>query len=360
MVVTSSSVETPGRGRNAANIIRDQILRGRYPRGTQLPTFDQLVEEFGISRATMQLTIRQLKDEGFVRSVHRSGLFVAEHPPHLYRFGLLFSAAPGERAWNRFMAALLTESAAVTRTRQGTQIVPFHDIQNTPLPHDSVGRLLTDVLIHRLAGLIITQGNAFLLQRPEIVRSRIPCVAINYRELETHGAPVVNTDEPLFYRKALAWLAARGRKRVAVLAMRQFVGVTGSDCSAAGLTTRPHWICPIGADFPGQTKAVVQLLLDYPPDQRPDAVIIATDHLVEETLATIHDSGVLLGRDIDVVAHCNWPWPVESPLPITRLGFHSHDFLNSALDLISMIRRGETPPPRTLVPALFEHELLVS
>ena len=356
MVTSSQHRDSGGRSRTVAAKIRDQILNGRYASGAQLPTFDNLVEEFGISRATMQLSIRQLKEEGFVRSVHRSGLFVAEHPPHLHRFGLVFASGPGEKHWNRFMAALHAEAPVVVRSRDGSQVVPFHDIQPDK-PGATFDRLLSDVMIHRLAGLIITERTAFLLQRPEVVKSGIPRVAINYPAQQSFGAPVINTDEPQFYRKALAWLAERGRKRVAVLAMRQIVGVTLQDCAHAGLASRPHWLCPIGSDFSGQTKSVVQLLLDYPPEDRPDAIILATDHLVEEALAAIHASGVVIGRDIDVVAHCNWPWPVESPLPIARLGFHSHDFLNTALDLIGVIRRGETPPQITLIPALFEHEL---
>lgn len=343
-------------GRLATNKIRNQILSGRYPRGAQLPTFDNLVKEFRVSRATMQSSMRQLKDEGFIRSVHRSGLFVSDAPPHLFRFGLVFSDSPGEKEWTRFMAALVAEAAVVTRAREGVQIVPFHGIK-PGADNDSMRQLLADTAIHRLAGLIITRGTAFFLRLPEVVRSGIPAVAINYRANETAGAPVINTDEPQFYRKALAWLASRGRKRVAVLAMRQAVGVTVQDCEAAGLATRPHWICPIGSEFGGQTKAVVQLLLDYTPAERPDAIILATDHLVEEALATIHDSGVVIGRDIDVVSHCNWPWPVESPLPVARLGFHSHDFLNLSLDHISRIRHGQPAPTQTLVPAFFEHEL---
>lgn len=350
------SADSPTRGRLATSKIRNQILSGRYSRGAQLPTFDDLVKEFRVSRATMQSSVRQLKEEGFVRSVHRSGLFVADAPPHLFRFGLVFSDSPGEKDWTRFMAALLAESPVVTRKREGVQIVPFHGIK-PGADNDSMRQLLADVAIHRLAGLIITRGTAFFLRLPEVMRAGIPCVAINYRANETSGAPVINTDEPMFYRKALSWLAGRGRKRVAVLAMRQAVGVTVQDCQAAGLAARPHWICPIGSEFGGQTRSVVQLLLDYPPDERPDSIILATDHLVEEALATIHDAGVVIGRDIDVVSHCNWPWPVESPLPIARLGFHSHDFLDVSLSLISGIRHGETPPRHTLIPALFEHEL---
>ncbi len=351
----STSTPTTGRG-HIADRIRAQILAGKYPPGAQLPTFDHLVAEFRSSRATMQLAIRQLKEEGFVRSVHRSGLFVTEQPPHLHRFGLVFAHSPGDKPWSRFLAALLAESPVALRQRDPAEIVSFQNIHpESTAP--AFARLRADTAAHRLAGLILTEETTFVLEDPSIARHQVPCVALNVHERLSHGIPVINTNEVMFFDKALAWLAQRGRKRVAVLAMRQNVGVTAEDCQRAGLATRPHWICPIGSQFSGQTRSVVQLLLDYPPDERPDCLVLATDHLVEEALATVHDAGIVIGRDIDIVAHCNWPWPVESPLPIARLGFHSHDFLHTALDIISQIRRGESPPARTVVPAFFEHEL---
>lgn len=347
--------ESRARVRAAAEGIRRNILNGTHPLGSRLPTFDELVDTYGVSRATMQSIIRQLKEEGFVRTVHRSGLFVAEAPPHLSRFGLVFSSSPGEEGWSRFMAALLAEAPVVVRGRESAQIVPFLGVHPDG-SGEATEQLVKDVKVHRLAGLMLTRHTGPLLEWREVAQSGIPCVGINLSPLQAPGIPVINTDEPMFYRKALAWLAQRRRKRVAVLAMRQFVGVKVEDCEAAGLQTRPHWICPVGSEFGGQTRSIVRLLLDYPAKERPDALIIATDHLVEEALATIHEAGVVIGRDIDVVAHCNWPWPVESPLPIARLGFHSHQFLNVSLDIISMIRRGEEPPLRTLIPALFEEE----
>lgn len=336
--------------------MRADIIAGRYPQGSQLPTFDALVSEYGLSRATMQAVVRRLKEDGFVRSVHRSGLFVAEAPPHLHRFGLVFSSAPGAPGWNRFMGALLAESTVVAAQQEGAQVVPFFNLQ-PGVQNTSYDRLLDDLVSQRLAGIIVTRGAGFLLHQPELAEAGVPAVAINHLETESQGAPVVNTDDGSFMDRALQWLAARGRKRVAVVAMRPKVGATPATCAAAGLQTRPHWLCPIGQDFGGQVRPVVQLLLDYPPEERPDGLVIATDNLVEEALGAIHDTGVVIGREIDVVAHCNWPWPVESPLPIARLGFHSHHFLNTCLDSIRQRRQGRAPAAPTLVPALFEHEV---
>lgn len=342
--------------RHAVARLRSAILQGHYALGAQLPTFDALVLEHGLSRATMQLVVRQLKEEGFVRSLHRSGLFVSETPPHLFRFGIVFPCHPGERDWNRFYGALLAESAVIAGRQPGVQIVPYFGVA-PDRSRDGYAALLEEVADHRLAGLIITRGAGFLLHGSELQASGVPAVAINHLASETGGIPVVNTDDRQFMARGLAWLAQRQRRRVAVVASRPSMGATVEACAAAGLTTRPHWLCPIGTDHVGQVRVVVQLLLDYPEGERPDCMVVANDNLVEEALSTIHASGIMIGRDIDIVAHCNWPWPVESPLPIARLGFHSHHFLNHCLEAIRLRRRGEASPAETLIPALLETEL---
>lgn len=304
----------------------------------------------------MQAVIRQLKHDGFVRSVHRSGLFVADHPPHLHRFGLAFADHPGGENWNRFYGALLAESAVVARQHAGVEIVPFYGLK-PDVENGERSRLREDLRHQRLAGLIVTGGTSFLLRAPERDEGLVPAVAINHSESVTSGAPVVNTDDPLLLTKAFAWLAERRRRRVAVVAMRSPTGATVERCAAAGLQTRPHWLCPIGHGYADQVRVVVRLLLDYPEAERPDALVVATDNLVEEALAAIHGTGLVIGRDLDVVAHCNWPWPVESPLPIARLGFHSHHFLHACLEAIRDQRQGRTPLHCKRVPALFEHEL---
>lgn len=70
--------------------IRAAILSGEFEPGTQLPIGKELAAFFGVVRATVASAIRVLQDEGFVRSVTGSGVYVnsrakiplAEGAPH--------------------------------------------------------------------------------------------------------------------------------------------------------------------------------------------------------------------------------------------------------------------------------------
>jgi putative hydrolase of HD superfamily len=58
--------------------IRAAILTGELEPGSQLPTGHELAEFFGVSRMTVQTAIRTLKDEGFVRTLSGSGVYVRD------------------------------------------------------------------------------------------------------------------------------------------------------------------------------------------------------------------------------------------------------------------------------------------
>jgi putative hydrolases of HD superfamily len=58
--------------------IRAAILNGELAPGAQLPTGEQLAEQFGVSRSTVHSAIRILRAEGYIRSRAGSGVFVPD------------------------------------------------------------------------------------------------------------------------------------------------------------------------------------------------------------------------------------------------------------------------------------------
>jgi DNA-binding FadR family transcriptional regulator len=56
-----------------ANRLRDAILRGEFPHGTDLPGERDLSTRLGVSRLTLRAALARLEAEGLVRPVHGSG-----------------------------------------------------------------------------------------------------------------------------------------------------------------------------------------------------------------------------------------------------------------------------------------------
>src|ERR1700761_3838600 len=58
--------------------VRQNILRGEWEPGHQLPKETDLAESYGVSRMTMNKALTQLSKEGFLVRRKRSGTFVAQ------------------------------------------------------------------------------------------------------------------------------------------------------------------------------------------------------------------------------------------------------------------------------------------
>jgi len=72
--------------RQVVQTLRNEILKGSYPVGTQLPTEGELRERFGVSRHTVREALRQLRNDGLVASRQGSGTTVM--PPGNTQFNV--------------------------------------------------------------------------------------------------------------------------------------------------------------------------------------------------------------------------------------------------------------------------------
>ncbi|MEM9014307.1 MAG: UTRA domain-containing protein [Pseudomonadota bacterium] len=62
--------------------IRKRITRGEWPPGSIIPREQDLSEEYGCARATVNRALRKLADDGLVERKRRAGTRVAEFPAH--------------------------------------------------------------------------------------------------------------------------------------------------------------------------------------------------------------------------------------------------------------------------------------
>src|SRR5687768_13516836 len=97
--------------------LKAQIVSGDLPPGSRMPTRRELERQFKSTLVTMQRAFEKLQEEGFVAARGKAGTFVAERPPHLFNYALVFprKPSPNHDRWPRFWEALCYEAAAVER-----------------------------------------------------------------------------------------------------------------------------------------------------------------------------------------------------------------------------------------------------
>jgi DNA-binding LacI/PurR family transcriptional regulator len=358
-----------------ADELRRQIVSNSLPPGSQLPTRLELGQHYQVSSVTVQKALDCLIQDGFVDATRRKGSFVVDRPPHLFRYGLVFHTyLPNSGHTSRYLTAMANEALRIQRSSD-REVVAYYSIDihaDTP----DFQRLVYDLRAHRLAGLIFPFG-----PEPEILKRLLPpslehaigaasvlhgvgAVAVSASP-EAHGLCSIDLDAHSFIDKALDYLRARGRRRVAVLSgitsPSEFHRNMAAGIAARGMTTRPYWTQRASISEPETARNCAHLLmmpvLDAGEAQRPDGLIVTDDNLVEHASIGLIASGVRVGDEADVVVHCNFPWPMPSVVPVKRLGYDIRQLLEVCIASIDRYRRGDRPPEFTSLPALFEDEV---
>lgn len=350
-----------------AQHIRGLIVRGEWEPGFRLPSWNELGSQYDVARSTLTEAMRQLKGSGFVYSQSTRGTFVSSRPPHLSRYALAFRGEPGTPGWNRFWWSLSNEAAE--RYRDGdVSLASFFGVAGTDRSSGHE-RLLRHVATDRLAGVIFVghppEISDQLLNHPWLAK-----VVIGAEHGGRDDIPRVYPDRQSFVKRSLEHLAERGCRRLAVVTngLPEFERY---DALAPdyGLTLPSHFRVGALMNDPASAKHVVQLLLDRPSNDRPDALIVTDDNLVESALSGVMAAGLRMPDPLRVVTHCNWPLESAGSMPVARLGFDTRDVLRLAIERVDALRHGRAQEADSSlhattgkagdvpVPAVFEHEV---
>ncbi len=333
--------------------LKEKIISGKWVPGMRIPTRRQLCAKYVAGPITIQNIIAQFEEDGFLKSDGRNGTCVVKTPPHMVNVALVF---PEEVTVNRFWNALST--VAREKRSDGLKIIQRFNIRHngwTDNP-DQVG-LISDILRKRLMGVFFASIPFLVENTPIVTEPGIPRCAI----MTPKGYPdfsQIYPDAFSFQEKALGYLKSKGRKRIAVIG---FPGISALNwlgkISEYGFKSGPYWIQGMNLldTMPGYNLA--RLLFHDSIDERPDGLIITDDNLVESVTKGISESGVRFPKELDVIAHCNFPCIPPSSVPVVHLGYDAREFLEQALRFLRAMRMEGAPPVISPVKAVFEGEL---
>lgn len=334
----------PVRQAAVRDVLRQALVSGRWKPGERLPPRLRLVEELDTTNSTLQSALDDLIAEGQVVAKGALGTFVADAPPYLGRFGLMLPSAAGEHGdMNRLWRAL---SVAAERPRtDGRRIEIFYG-PHRRFASPSFDRLIDECSRHLIAGLIVVAPPSMIAGTP-VATAPIPRVYISAGPAP-EGDAILSFDQESFRRKAIAALARSGCRRVAVLAGAGLIDMAGEaeawerDLAAAGMQTRPSWVLGCDIEYIHPTQRLVRLLFSR-PDDRPDGLVVADDHLLAPAGRGLAAEGLAAGRDVQVVAHANFPLPSGCDVQAQRIGFHAGRTIDAALAYCVARRRRERP-----------------
>ncbi len=317
--------------------LRQRIVHGELAPGARLPPRAAIERRFKASPVTVQRALERLVDDGFVSVAGPLGTFVAEFPPHLHRYALVFPAKRHSPRWMRFWS-LLVQEAATFSLGLPTPIELYTGVE-PGVDDGEIARLTDDLAAHRLSGVIFACDPWPLLGTAILDQPDMPRVAFASNAGNTPVPGVsLGGDGVLFFRRAVDYLVARGRTRIALLTVP---GLSGAhlDCyrsilAERGLAYQP-WCVQVGMQEEPQWSAhLTMLMFRSAAHERPDGLIIADDHLVDHACTGLIRQGMRLPEDVDVVAHANFPVHGTDIAPIARLGYDIPKVFSTCVELL--------------------------
>jgi DNA-binding LacI/PurR family transcriptional regulator len=338
--------------------LRGLILRGQLKPGARVPARTEIERLFRTSTVTAQRAFDRLVEDGFVEVQGKRGTFVVERPPHLHHYALCFPSPMHSGDWVRFWTVL----SNVARSMEKTHPLRFSIYSgiSREVAGSDYRALLADVNARRLAGLIFAT-NPYLVERtPILERPGLPRVAMMTSPLQP-GVLAVDLDSRAFLERAVDFLVSRNRRRLAVLVVPGFQHPLRARLeevfAARGLKLNPAWVQMGFQAEAAWTVHLIELLMRGPADERPDGLIVVDDNLVESACRGLLQSGVRVPADVEVVAHCNFPPPVASIMPISRLGYDIFHVMETCVELLERRRRSEDVAEMTRMAPQFEWEV---
>jgi DNA-binding LacI/PurR family transcriptional regulator len=216
--------------------------------------------------------------------------------------------------------------------------------------------LLELVRSHQFAGLLLIDGDAFI-DTPLIDEAGIVRAAVMSRKVDTLPCPIVYPDMTGMVDLALDQLKANGRRRVATVCSVPVHQESGAYLRSAmqerGMEIHDRWQQIVPHSYPEAIRNSVIMLMSGTGLDRPDAVFIVDDDLVEAASSGLVAAGISGSQDVEIVSHCNFPRP-EPVLPMTRIGFDTGAMVETAMAVIDQQRQGHRVPSATRVPAMVE------
>ena len=346
----------PNGRQNAINMrLRRDILDGILPPGSRLPTKIELQKQYRTTSATVQAALHKMKADGFTRSQGKGGTFVADYPSCFSNYAIVYPSHFDSNHHEVNFWRVLANLAKSNKYAPERRFTIYTDLNGHTDEPDYI-RLGEDLQAKRLAGIIFASSPHDMEKTPllkDIMSQKdLPKVAF-MSSSPYSGLPSVSTCHEDSRCMVFNYLQNRGVKRLAVLnahlgqnKFEEFPNESNlyAETKKRGIQLLPHNVQVMHSLLFPRARQLTQLMLHGRQDERPDAMLILDDSLVEYATKGIAESGLKVPGDLTVVAYCNFPEPPQTAVPVTFFGLDVNAVLDKCLEVMDCQRKGREYP----------------
>lgn len=310
------------------SLVRGAIEQGRLRPGDALPPQREISQIVGISEVTIRRALQELADAGLIEAKAGSGTIVldpaarrgaARRPVDSQKqsdgslsFGIAFASLSDGYPFFRPMLD------GMRRDASRPVAVRLFDIPATDLPRGSLDHVPD---LHGLDGLIMM--SPVNLQLIALCQQRqLPCVLL-YTDISDGFSHCVVVDYAAGLLQAAKHLHERGRRRLALVtaggdrfSTGQITDAYRSAIDLFGFESHDGYVVQAGYEEEHGHRAMRQLLA---LDQRPDAVLLASDYQARGALLALHEANVRVPEEIAIVGAGNLLGEGGWSVPLTTI-----------------------------------------
>ena len=307
--------------RRIADGLRDEILTGKCPPGTQLPSTGELAAVWNSSPSTIHTALVALVKEGWILRLNGAGTFVADIGNRFVCAGIYHASEICSHVSPPFTRCL--HMAVLEQFRQlGKTTQVFVDTRPKAEQKDLLPSLAKAILERRIQCLVAPSFT--LTSLPAMARLKLP-TAFLANPVSNH---YVNFDHEDLLHESIRRLAAQGCRSIGLLSsvspqssvrdLAMFYRRFENIVQAAGLTTRAEWILkpskPV-EDFEGY--GYTEFLRFWEQDKKPDGFVIYPDSVVQGAITAILELGIhVVPQRMKFVFHRNAHIRLLCPFPV--------------------------------------------
>ncbi|AKP00145.1 LacI family DNA-binding transcriptional regulator [Marinovum algicola] len=209
----------------------------------------------------------------------------------------------------------------------------------------NVDKVVEEILDYQVDGIVMASVAMSSDIAERCQQAGVPVVLFNRYE-DREGVAAVTSDNFAGGRKAAEFLLAGGHQRIALIAGWEGAS-TQRDREAGFRSALSQAGQPVFARGKGEFKAeaardAARSMFDVPPDQRPDAVFVANDHMAFSVMDVIRfELGLSIPGDVSVVGYDDVPPAAWLAYDLTTLRQRAN--LMVAETVATLMRLIETP-----------------
>jgi len=317
------------------------IEGGALEAGARIPAERKLAELCGVSRTTVRLAMESLVHQGYVEKHAGSGIFVAFQPARRSVGCMLPAVNPyGRYQWHVLLAQSILREV---RSRGYEDVVYLMDSA------EDYAHLERDIGRGRIDGLL----SVSLL---DSVSCSLPVVYVNSKM----DGFCVNIDYSRMVRQGVEFLAARGRRKIALFTYKskdkwakQIEQAFRQILRECDLSFREEWFVEVEnlrekgrPEEEGGKQALLQL---WQSRQRPDAILFIDDWFGLGGMQALMELGVEVPDQVMVATHVNQGYDLPFPCPTAKLQIDPRELARAMVDLLQEVWDGKTGSREVMV-----------